>query len=804
MGTLGRDIRYAIRTLLRAPGFTLVVVVTLGMGIGANTAVFSVVDAVLLERLPYPEPDRLVAVSRNATERGGAPRAGLDASSFRAVRDEPRLFEASAAWRPWEPTLTGVDDPEVLRAAEVTDGMFSRVLRVRPELGRDFLRADGVEGAASVVLLSHRTWRTRFHADPDVVGRSVSLSEMPYTVIGVMPEGFRPPFAPDASVWKALGSAGAGTCARGCADLHVLARLAPGVALEEARAHASALSVRLDESYPETDGGTALVIVGLREAMTRASARPLWVLLGAVGFALLIACCNVANLLLARGLDREREVAVRLALGAGRGRIFAQILTESFVLAVVGGVVGLGMAGWGTDMLLALAPQGAVPRLEGVGMNVGVLGFTALVAAGTAVAFGLVPAWAVARRGVPFGLRSRERRTRGLLRGSVPAVGQVALALVLLVGAGLLVRSFRKLDAVDLGIRAEGVLTLDVALPESRYPDGTARRAFYDGLLQRVSGLPGVLSAGAARSLPLGGDDEEVGLLVEGPTGVGDEAPTVQVRPVTAGYFETVGLRVLVGRAFARSDDASAQRVAVVNETLARRYFPEAGAVGRRIAVGGVGPPAWRTILGVVRDVRHRGIRDPARPAVYLPFAQASPGAMSVVVRVVGDPLDVVPEARRAVSGLDPSLAAARVQPLRALVDRALAPDRFVAGILSSFALLVLLLAGIGVYAAVSQAVTRRTREMGIRLAVGAEAHDLVRIGVRGGLTVAGLGLVLGAVGSVAVGGVVAHLLYRVTPTDPLTLAVAATVLAGVAATAAWVPARRAGRSDPLTVLRQD
>jgi putative ABC transport system permease protein len=804
MGTLARDIRYAIRTLLRAPGFTLVVVATLGIGIGANTAVFSVVDTVLLDRLPYPDPHRLVAVSGDARAREGGPRAGLDPAAFPELRDEPGLFEATAAWRRWEPTLTGVDDPEVLSAAEVSDGMLSRVLRVRPELGRDFLRADGVEGAVRVVLLSHRTWRERFEADPNVVGRSLSLSDVPYTVIGVMPEGFRPPFAPDASVWRALGSAPGGDCAGDCAELSVLARLAPGVALEQARAHAATLFVRMAERLPDADGWAGLAVVGLREEMVRASARPLWLLWGAVGFALLLACANVANLLLARGLGRAREVAVRLALGAEPGRILAQVLAESLVLAAVGGVVGLGIAAWGTDALLALAPAGTVPRLDGVGMSVTVLGFTASLAAGTGVAFGLVPAWVVARRGVPVGLRAPERRVGRPSRWSVTAAVQVALSLVLLVGAGLCVRSFRELDAVDLGVRAEGVLALDVVLPPSRYPDDAARRAFSQALLRRISGLPGVRSAGAAQSLPLDGDDEEADLLVEGTRAATDGSPTVQVRPVTEGYFGTVGLGVLAGRPFARSDGASAPRVAVVNETLARRYFPQGGAVGRRIAVDDAGVPAWRTIVGVVRDVRHHGIREPARPAVYLPFAQAPPGAMSLVVRADGDPLDVAPEVREAVSGLDPSLAAARVRPLRDLVDRALAPDRFVAAILASFALLVLLLSGIGVYGVVSQAVTRRSREMGIRLAVGAEARDLVRVVIRGGLAVAGVGLGLGTVASVAVGPVLARFLYRVSPTDPLTMAVAAAVLACVAAMAAWVPARRAGRSDPVGVLRRD
>ena len=804
MGTLIRDLRYALRTLWRAPRFTALVVATLGIGIGANTAVFSVVDAVLLQRLPYAEPDRLVTVWRDETGRGGAARAWPSVQAWRDMRDEPGLFEAAAAWRPWEPTITGVDEPEVLRAAEISYDMFGRVLRVRPELGRDFLPADDVEGATPVVLLSHRVWRSRFGGDPDVVGRSVSLSDMPFTVIGVMPEGFRPPFEADAELWRPLGGAPAAEC-RGCADVGVLARLAQGVTPEQARAHGATLATRLAETFPDADRDVGLTIATLRSDVVRGSARPLRILLAAVGFVLLIACTNVANLLLARGLTRGHELAVRVALGAERGRIVALLLTESLVLAALGGAAGLCLAAWGTDALVALAPDGAVSHLAGVEMSGRVLAFTAAVTGVTGLLFGLVPARRVARgggrrpqRGAPTPVRARLDAWGAL------AIGQLALALVLVGGAGLTIRSFRALDAIDLGFVPDGVLAADVSLPERRYPDEPDRRAYLQALLRRLGDLPGVRAVGAARSLPLEGDDAEVDVRAEDAPPPEGGTPSAWVRPVTEGYFEAIGLTLREGRGFEAADDAGGERVAVVNETLAHAFFPDGDAVGRRIAWADGAGAGWRTVVGVAADVRHFGLREPPRPAVYVPYRQDAPARMSVVVRVDGDPLALAADLRRAVSGLDPSIAPARLRPLRTLVDAALAPDRFAAILLSVFALLALVLAAVGVYGVVHHGVSWRTREVAVRVALGADAADVTRAVVGGALAMAAAGVAIGVAGSIAVGRLLADLLFGVRPVDAPTLAATAALMGAVALLAAWTPARRAGRADPVRGLRSE
>lgn len=806
MGSLMRDLRYAVRTLVRAPGFSLVVVATLALGIGANTAIFSVVDAVLLKRLPYPEPDRLVTVWQDVTRQGGPLREWLNYSVYEDLRDEPGLFEAVGLWGGWGPTLSGVSEPAVLSGAVVSREMFSSVLQVRPELGRTFLPDDDVDGAPAVVLLSHQTWTDRFGADPQIVGRSLSLDEVPYTVVGVMPEGFRPPFVQDADLWQALGATGVHGCTRDCYGIRAVARLASGVTLDQARAHTQSLAARLEAEYPDTNTNVGLAIFGLQEDMTREASRPLWVLLGAVGFVLLIACTNVANLLLVRGAAREGELAVRVALGAGRGFILRQVLTESLVLAAAGGLLGLVLASWGTEALLAAAPTGAVPGLDLAGVNGRALLFTAGLTLLTGLVFGLVPAWRAGRGGVQETLRGGARGGVGGqgLRSAL-AVTQIALALMLLVGSGLLIRSFQNLNGADLGFEPEGVLALSMALPSTRYPDAPSRQAYFQALTDQLEALPGVLSVGAVGALPLAGNDSDASFIVEGePPPEPGMNHAAWLRPVTDGYFETVKLRLVAGRPFSPSDDAEADRVVIVNETLAARYFPRGDAVGRRITFGSGESPNWRTVVGVARDIRQFGIRMPERPAAYLPYRQVSFSGMALVARVDGDPSGLIPDVRAAVAAVDPALAATGVQPLGELVDSALAPDRFVTVLLSLFALTALLLAAVGIYGVVSYGVARRMREMGIRMALGAQGVDVLALVLRGTAVMAATGLALGIVGSLAMGRFVGSLLFDVRPNDPATIAATALILGGVALLAAWIPARRARRADPVVVLKEE
>ncbi len=807
MTELWRDIRFAIRTLGRAPGFTAVVVATLALGIGANTAIFSVVDAVLLEQLPYDEPDRLVNVWQDVRERGGPETEWFNYEDFADLAAEPNMLAAAGTWGGWQPTLTGSGEPDVITGASVSHEMLTGVLRAQPFLGRLHQRQDDVPGAPGVVVLSYRAWQDRFGADPDVVGRSVTLSENPFTIVGVLPQGFDTPFVPGAEMYSALGAFGEPGCGRGCFGTRVIGRLAPGVSLDQARSRARTLAARLEQAYPETNTNMTFSVVDLREDMTQGSARGLWVLLGAVAFVLLIACTNVANLLLSRAAAREGEMSVRVALGAGRGPLLRQLLTESLVLALAGGTLGLALAWWGTAALLRLAPDGALPRLDAVSIDPGVLAFTAVVTILTGVLFGLLPSWRAARPDVHDSIRSAGRGGTGQggrLRNAL-AVLQIAAALVLLVGAGLLIRSFDRLNQSDLGFDPEGVLALQLSLPSGRYEDADARRSFYFTLISRLEALPGATAVGAVNSLPLAGFDGDADFMVEGeppaPPGV---SQATWIRPMSDGYFEAVGLELLQGRMFEPGDDAEAPRVVIVNQTMVDRYY-DGDAVGRSMAFGSEPDDAtWRTIVGVARDVRHFGIKAPPRPATYLPYGQVSFANMALAVRTSGDPTALAPEVRRVISDMDPSLAASGIRPLRDLVDTALAPDRFVTLLLGLFAVTALLLAAVGIYGVISYGVTRRYREMGIRMALGADSGQVRRLVVRKGMGLVVAGLLVGLAAAFALTGVLQSLLYGVEATDPLTFVVTTSILAGIALTASWIPAVRASRSDPVNVLREE
>jgi len=805
--SLLRDIRFALRTLVRAPTFTLVAVGTLAVGIGANTAIFSVVDGVLLRALPYDEPEDLVTVWLDVTRRDGPEREWFTPGDFVDYRAEPNLFEEIGAWGGFGPTLTGAGSPQVITGAAVTEGMFERVLRVTPLLGRGFLPEEDSPGAPGTVVLSYGLWQQQFGGDRDVLGRSLSLNEQTFVVIGVMPSGFEAPFVPRAQLWTAA-QLDPDSCGHGCYSIRTVARLAPGVSLTMARQRGSALASRLEEAYPIENGKIGVSIFGLQEDLVRPAARALWVLLGAVGFVLLIACTNVANLLLARGASREGEFAVRVALGAGRGPILRQLLTESMILAGVGGALGLLLAAWGTDALLAMTPQLAVPGLDTVGMDGRILAFTALITMGTGLLFGFFPSIRASGSDVYSGVRSGRaggRLASGLRGGLV--ISQVAMALVLLVGAGLLMRSFQQLSSAELGFDPEGVLAVSLVLPAERYGEGADRVRYYHELLDKLEQIPGVLAVGATNSLPLAGNDGDSNFLIEGAPPPEPTNPNVSwIRRVTRGYFRAIDLTLIEGRDFTDSDDAQAPRIVIINETLARRFFdyPQGNPLGARVTFGGGDDPTWRTIVGVARDTRHFDIRDGTRPAMYFPYQQVPSTAMAVVLKTEGDPLALADAARAAVSAVDPALAASDIQPMTDLVDSALAGDRFVTSLLGIFAVIALLLAAVGLYGVVSYGVTRRMREMGIRVALGARGADVRKLVVTGGLGLTLAGVALGVVGAFALTGFLEALLYDVPVTDPATFVAMVAVLMGVALLASWLPARRAGNADPVSVLREE
>ncbi|HUP52998.1 MAG TPA: ABC transporter permease [Longimicrobiales bacterium] len=806
MDRIRRDVTFALRSLARTPTFTLVAVLTLALGIGASTSIFSVVHGVMLRELPYEEPDRLVTVWLDMTERDGPLREWFTPADFEDFRAEPRLFEEIGGWGGWGPTLTGLGDPEVLVAGVVSEGMFDRVLRVQPILGRGFLPEEDVPDGANVVVLSHAFWQDRFAGDPEVLGRSVVLSEVAYTVVGVAPEGFAPPFVSSAVLWRPIRLNPA-SCGRGCYSVRAVARLAPGVTLDMAGERASALAARLAEAYPDTNERVGAAVFGLQEDLVGPAARALWILLGAVGLVLLIACTNVANLLLARGAAREGELAVRVAVGAGRGTILQQLLTESVVLSGLGGLFGLGLAAWGTDALLAMTPV-ALPGLERVGMDPEVLGFAAAATLLTGVVFGSLPAWRASRADVYATVRASTGGSggRGRLRSGL-VVGQVALAMVLLTGAGLMLKSFQRLGSVDLGFEPDGVLAVTVSLPASRFAGGGDRIAYYDELLARLAALPGVVSVGATDSPPLAGNDGDASFRIEGaPTLEPTQVPVAWVRRVTPGYLATVRQEVSQGRGFEESDAAAAPLVVVVNEMLARRYydFPERSPLGQRIAFGTVGEPVWRTIVGVVEDTRHFGIRDGTRPAAYLPYGQVTNPFMTVVVRTAGDPEALIGATRAAVSEIDSRLAASAVAPLGDLVDQATARDRFVARLLALFSGVALLLAAGGLYGVVAYGVSLRMREMGIRLALGAGRSDVRRLVIAGGLGLSAAGIALGALAALALTRVLETLLFEVSATDPTTFVWTAAALAAAALLASWLPSHRLREAEPVAILRAE
>ncbi len=808
-----QDGAYALRTLRRSPLFSIVAVTTLALGIGAGTAIFSVVDAVLLRSLPYAHAGRVVSVrvARNA----------LSAPEFADMRERMRAFDAVAALRPQPSPITG-DCGALTTACEpqpatgiVTSPALFDLLGVKPAIGRSFVESDGAEGAPAVIVLSDALWKQRFGGDSGVLGRSINVAGRVRTVIGVMPPGVQFPDAKvdwiteRADLWIPYSWERRRTESRGNQILAVVARLAPGTDLPAARRDLAALANQFRQDYPVYYSTFRQPwtpdAVRVRDAMVGEVKNPLLLLAGAVLAVLVIACLNVANLLLARGAARSRELAVRRALGAGRGRIVRQLLTESVILSATGGAIGIAIAMAGTRVLLALSP-GTVPLNERVVLDGTVLAFAVGLSIVTGVAFGLAPALRFARGdsdssliegGRGAGAGRPRRRVRNVI-----VVAEVALAVTMLVSAGLLVRSFAALRAVPTGITASNTLTFWLTPSRARYDSAAKLIHFYESVEQRLRALPGVELASAVTPLPLSGEGWSGSYDIEGrAVPAGGEPPHAEYAVTMPGFFRAMRIGLVQGRDFSVADRADAPGVLIVDEALAQRDWPGHSAIGKRLNANG---PAgsWQTVVGVVRHVRRAGARTPGEPQIYIPLAQHAENSLAFVMRTTGDPALLAGAARREVRAIDPEVPMAKLQPMRSLEAATLARERFTTALIATLAGCALVLAAIGLYGVLAYLVAQRTSEIGIRLALGASRGSIVRLIVGEGLmtTLAGLGL--GMVGALALSGAIGHLLYEVRPTDPVTYGVIGGLLAIVAAVASIVPARRAMRVDPVAAFR--
>jgi putative ABC transport system permease protein len=806
---LMQDLRYAGRALRRNPGFAAIAVLTLALGIGANTAIFSVVNGVLVRPLPYREPDQLVRLF-TAFRGSGEERYSISQPEFMDYKGLTNVFENAAAYSGVNLTLTGDGEPQRLRGIAATRDLLP-VLGITPTIGRNFEREEGRQGVEPVIIFTHELWQNRFGGDPALLGRSLRLNGISRRVVGILPPGatysraeaFIPMFInPDSMTGRSHNF------------LSGVARLKPNVTVGQAQRELNALTRRTAEefkrNYPASMGYGATVIA-MHEEIVGDVKLPLLILLGAVGLVLLIACANVANLLLARGEARQREVAVRLAMGATTKRVIRQLLTESTVLAVLGAAGGIALAWWGTQAILAVSPD-AIPRVQDIRIDVTVGLVTLGIAMLTGLLFGLAPAMQLVRTELQSSLKEGTRG--GSESGQRQRVGrtlvmaEVALAVVVVIGAGLLMRSFYELRNSNPGFTPDKLLTIDLALPATRY-DTAATTNFYQQLIERTGALPGVQVAAAASELPPVSSGNNWDIDIEGRTIAPDEtAPSPNVRSVTRDYFRALSIPVIRGRAFGPEDGRASLPVAIINETSARSYWPNADPVGQHVRFSSRRP--WMTIVGVARDVRSAGLSEPVPAEIFILHDQlpmnsgGTERAMYVILRTAGDPLTLAVPARRIVKEMDPLLAIIGVRSMDEVMDFSVARPRFTMLLLGVFGAVALMLAGIGIYGVMSYAVKRRTREIGIRMALGGKPRDVLLLVVGQGMRLAVVGLIIGIAGGFATTRLMRRLLYGVSATDPFTFAAIALLLAGVAFVASWVPARRAVRTDPTAALRAE
>jgi putative ABC transport system permease protein len=806
MESLFNDFRYAIRSIIKRPGFTAIAVITLALGIGANTAIFSTVNALLINPLPFPNQDRVVAIWDKEPSRG-LDHNEVTMANYLDWRAQNQSFEHLALERWWSTNLTAGDTPERVQGFLVTANFFD-VLGVKPVKGRNFADEENQPGKDKVAIITDSLWQRRFGSDPNIVNKTITTNGIVRTVIGVLPEEFNYPkgaevYAPIALTPELMKS-------RQNHAFYVIGRLKPGVSVRNAQAEMDTLTARLAAQYPETNVGLGATVFPIVADTVRQYSTALWVMMGAVGFVLLIACANVANLMLARATGRQKEIALRAALGASRWRIVRQLLVESLIIALIGGTVGVLVGFWGVDLLKASNPGEAAqyaPGWKHLGINFPVLVFTLGISLLSGLIFGLAPAWQASKPDLNDALKeggrhssSGSRRLRSLL-----VISEVALSLVLLIGAGLMFRSFLAMLKTNPGFNPDGVLTMNLNLPVAKYKDEGARAAFFTDLVQKVKTVPGVQSAAVVNYLPLGGSNSSDGFLVEGqPEPQPGKENIGRYRVCTPDYFQTMGISILKGRPFTDQDRAGATPVIIVNETLARRYWPNGDALGKRMRFyGPLEKAPWMEVVGIAQDVKHE-LNLPVTPDYYIPHAQDAWNSMVLVARTTVEPGSMAGAIRQQVLAIDKDQPVYGVYTMNEVRAISVTLYTFSFAMIAIFATVALVLASIGIYGVMAFAVTQRTQEIGIRMALGARAFDVLKLVVTNGMFLAVIGVTAGLVASFGITRLMSSLLFNVSPTDLLTFALVTAGLLLVALVACYIPARRATKVDPLVALRYE